>query len=114
MSRSYRYPMWVNSYGSPSKHIWKRFANKAVRQKNKKYLYTLSDDLHDYCPECWNGDPKEDYNRVPDGMAYKKFSDRYNIVDSKHEYDLKGEYFMGWSGTMLFLEPDPKWKAIRK
>ncbi|MHA1972833.1 MAG: hypothetical protein ACTSW1_07565 [Candidatus Hodarchaeales archaeon] len=111
MSRSYRYPMWVDSYGSRFKYLDKRFANKTVRQKNKRYTHNLSH----YHQWGWDEDSKEDYHRVPDGMAYKKFSDPWDIVDSKHEYTLKGYWFISWYGNdMIWMEPDPKWKAIRK
>ncbi len=69
MSRSYRKPYWVDTYGSPAKKYFKRLANKRVRKSKN----------------------------VPDGKAYRKFYDPWNIVD--------------WC---CYDDCSPKWKAIRK
>ena len=86
MSRSYRKPYYVDSYGSKSKKISKRFANKAVRN---------ADD-------------------VPNGKAYKKFSDSWDIVDWKSRWDPKPHYYYDWKGNMVEVTGDPEWKARRK
>lgn len=83
MSRSYRKPYQVDSYGSKAKKYFKRLASKRVRKSKN----------------------------VPNGKAYIKFNDPYNIVDSISYDDCKPyfcSYFMEWS------EPTPRWKAIRK
>lgn len=106
--------MWVDSYGSRTKYISKRWANKTIRQKNRRYLHSLPKTYHDYCYSCWDGDPKEDYHKVPDGKAYRKYFDPWNIVDSKYEYQLEGYWYCNFKGELVYMEPDPRWKAIRK
>jgi hypothetical protein len=58
MSRSYRAPYWVDSYGSRYKKIIKRIASKKVRR-------------------FWNWG-------IASGKAYRKVFDPYNIVDWRH------------------------------
>jgi len=57
MSRSYRYPMIVDGYGSPSKKIFKRIAGKKVRK----------------------------YKDLIDGKFYKKVSNSYDICDYRFD-----------------------------
>ena len=54
MSRSLRRAVFVQGYGSPSKKLDKRMASKAVR----RYPH-----------------------HIPDGCAYKKISDSWDIAD---------------------------------
>ena len=87
MSRSYREPWYVDSYGTKSKRLNKRYANRRVRKTKD----------------------------VPDGKAYRKYTNPWDIVDWKYRWDpwpsirispFTGEYWVIW--------PEPKWKAIRK
>ena len=59
MSRSYREPWWVDSYGSPSKSYWKNQANRRVRKARE----------------------------VPDHRAYRKFYEQYDICDYKFKQE---------------------------
>ena len=67
MSRSYREPYWVDSYGSKVKKWYKRDASKRIRRTKD----------------------------VPNGKAYRKFYDPWNIVDSKW-YDGSKPYWSNW------------------
>lgn len=59
MSRSYRKPIWTEGYGGKWRKFAKRKANKSVRQ-----------------------------NKIPNGKAYKKFFNSWDICDFKFvEYD---------------------------
>ena len=83
MSRSYRKPWFVDSYGSKAKKWFKRDASKTVRKAKN----------------------------VPNGKAYRRFYDPWNIVDSKWYEDSK-PHFYNWLGE--WSEPTPLWKARRK
>jgi len=73
MSRSYREPIFTDGFkGSRRRQFYKRYSNKIVRQSKE----------------------------VPDGKAYKKFSDSWNICDYKMFYD-----------SRYNLKP---WKVFRK
>jgi len=85
MSRSYRAPWFVDSYGSKYKKLTKRAANRAVRRTAE----------------------------VADGCAYRKVFNPYDIVDSKWQWDPDGWIF--WhNGEPEWVLPDPEWKARRK
>lgn len=57
MSRSYRAPYWCDGYGSKTKKLTKRMANRAVRNSKE----------------------------VASGKAYKKVFSSYDICDFKFE-----------------------------
>lgn len=84
MSRSYRKPWYVDSYGSKVKKFFKRQASRAVRNALD----------------------------VPNGKAYRKYYDPYKIVDWKSLYDPNPWWFdlkQEWVEPH-----DPEWKAWRK
>jgi len=83
MSRSYRKPWVIDSYGSKAKKWFKRYASKTIRRAKD----------------------------VPNGKAYRKFYDPWNIVDWKY-YDDSKPYFYNW--CMEWCKATPRWKAIRK
>ena len=83
MSRSTREPYWVDTYGSKAKKRFKRDASKRIRSA-------------------------ED---VPNGKAYRKFYDPWNIVDSKY-YDDCQPYFSNW--LQEWVEPSKTWRVKRK
>jgi hypothetical protein len=85
MSRSYRAPWFVDGYGSKRKKWQKRCANKRVRR-------TLE---------------------VPNGKAYRRITDPWNIVDYRFKWDPYPHYYFS-NGEMKVFESTPKWKAIRK
>ena len=72
MSRSYRAPIVTDGYGSKSKQWYKRWANRIIRHSTD----------------------------MPDGKAYRKFFETYDICDYKWECDISKE--------------DEPWKIIRK
>jgi hypothetical protein len=85
MSRSYREPWITDGYGSKSKRFKKRQANRAIRHAKE----------------------------VPDGKAYRKFSDSWDICDYKWCWDPKPHYY--WSrGEMKVIEPIPGYKVWGK
>jgi hypothetical protein len=66
MSRSYRKPWVTDGYkGSKRRQYYKRLANKVVRRAIG----------------------------VPDGKAYRKFYDTWDICDFKFYADIKDEYW---------------------
>ena len=87
MSRSYREPYWVDSYGYKGKKLVKRFANKKVRR-------TFD---------------------IPDGKAYRRLYDSWNIVDWKSKWNPWYSYYISpVTGEMTCIVPTPRWKARRK
>lgn len=87
MSRSYRKPYFVDGYGSRSKRISKRHASRAVRHA-------------------------ED---VPNGKAYRKFFDPWNICDYRYRWDPEPYvWFNSWKNEFEVIEPSPYWKVGRK
>lgn len=85
MSRSYREPWFVCGYGSKYKKYIKRYANSIVRN-------TID---------------------VPDGRAYRKLFDSWNISDYRFAWNPYPRYY--WrNGEMKSYEPIPEWKARRK
>jgi hypothetical protein len=50
---------------------------------------------------------------VPDGKAYRKFYDSWDICDYKFWYDPEPRiYFI--NGTPRIIEPSPIWRVARK
>lgn len=87
MSRSYREPVFVNSYGCRSKKYDKRRANRAVRHAET----------------------------VQKGKWYRKLYDPWNIVDYRTRWNPWPKVRMNWWTHQLELfEPEPEWKARRK
>ena len=87
MSRSYRYPVWVDSYGSKTKKLDKRFANKSVRRANN----------------------------VQNGKWYRKLYNPWNIVDWRSYWDPNPRVWINsWTGEIEIINPTPEWKARRK
>ena len=87
MSRSYRKPWHVDTYGSKYKKREKRVASKKVRRTKN----------------------------IADGRMFSKVYNPYNIVDWKCFIDTKGWWFQGFFHTEPeFMPGTPKWKAIRK
>lgn len=88
MSRSYREPWYVDGYGTKRKKFYKRQASKKVRRA-------------------------ED---VPDGKAYRKFYDPWDITDYRFMWNGKS-YFLPNILTRELEEvgpSDPEWKIRRK
>ena len=87
MSRSYREPWFIDSYGSKSKRWSKRMASKAVRRAEE----------------------------VANGKAYRRFFDPWNIVDWKCQWE-RNDGFIFWNNGEPEWVPDrtPEWKAKRK
>jgi hypothetical protein len=85
MSRSYREPWFVDNYGSSYKKWVKRQASKTVRRAKD----------------------------VPEGNAYRKLFDSWNICDYKMQWDPKPHYYMS-GGVMRVIEPTPEYKARMK
>lgn len=135
--------MWVDSYGSRYKYQDKRLASKRIRLENKKLIKGGYWDFNafyeeDHWPEEYVKDHYHsgtyayydnnfhcDRHTVPDGCAYKKYYDPWNIVDSKSKYTTEGYWYVGhnfnklvngyWARELMWMEPStPKWKAIRK
>ena len=88
MSHSYRKPWYVDGYGSRSKRLSKREANKRIRRSND----------------------------VPDGKAYRRFYDPWDICDYKYPYDPHPYVRVNWfnTGRLEWVYPEPIWKARRK
>ena len=87
MSRSYREPWYVDGYGSRNrKRIAKNYANRRIRRKREE---------------------------IPDGKAYRKFTDTWDICDFRHQYD-PNPYVYSFFGKLVESEPEPLWKARRK
>ena len=87
MSRSYREPVFKDSYGTRHKQWAKREANQRIRRTND----------------------------VPDGKAYRKYYDPWNIVDFKSRWDPWPTYRSNWrTGEIEMTDPVPEWKARRK
>jgi len=85
MSRSYREPWYVAGYGWGGKRFVKRRANRVVRKAKD----------------------------VPDGKAYRKYFDSWEITDYKFMWDSRTRYY--WiSGELKAFEPDPEWRVRRK
>jgi len=86
MSRSYRAPWFTDGYKNAGKRkFWKKNYSKVIRR------------IED----------------VPNGNAYRKFNDPYNICDFKFLYDPHPRYY--WrNGELVSYEPTPVWKVIRK
>lgn len=90
MSRSYREPWFVDSYGSRVKKLTKREANKRVR----KYLLR---------------------KELDDGCAYRRIFDPWNIVDWRSRWNPWPHQFINCvTGEIEFILPTPEWKARRK
>jgi hypothetical protein len=88
MSRSYRKPWYVDGYGTKRKKFYKRQASKKTRRA---------------------GD-------VPDGKAYRKFFDPWEIADYRYPWSPR-RYFIPNVLTGEVEETgsaDPKWRVMRK
>jgi len=85
MSRSYREPWYTQGYGSRSRKRSKRYANRVVRRTTD----------------------------VPNGKAYKKYWDPWNICDWKWMYNPYPHYW-SWDGEIRVIEPGPIWRVNRK
>jgi len=86
MSRSYRQPWYTDGYkGSSRRQYYKRLSNKVVRR---------------------TGD-------VPDGKAYRKICNPWDICDYKFLYDPKPR-IRSWGGEFVVIEPSPIWRVARK
>lgn len=87
MSRSRRKPWFVDGYGTKWKKFMKNYANRVVRHTEN----------------------------IPDGMAYKRCFSQYDICDWRHMYDPWPYVYTNWrTGELEWLDPDPRWKAVRK
>lgn len=86
MSRSYREPWYMDSYGTRYRKYMKRYSNKKVRKAVD----------------------------VPDGKAYRKILNPYDITDWKSRWDPHPHYFYHFNGELDVILPDPEWKARRK
>jgi hypothetical protein len=75
----------VDGYGSKWKKYAKRGANRRVRHAVN----------------------------VPDGGAYRKYYDPWNICDYRFQYDPQPRIYW-WRGYPEVIEPDPLWKITRK
>jgi len=85
MSRSYRRPFYVEGYGTAHKRFEKNQANRCIRRALD----------------------------VPDGKAYKKFYDHWNICDYKFIWS--GRPRISWKdGKPELYYPEPLWKINRK
>lgn len=85
MSRSYREPWFVDGYGSRWKRHQKRAANRRVRHAKN----------------------------VPNGNAYRRYFDPWNICDWKYCWDPMPHVYWLF-GELRIIEPTPEWKARRK
>lgn len=85
MSRSVRKPWYTDGYGCKRKKFAKRKANKKIRKT----------------PE------------IPDGKAYRKFFNTWDICDYKYLWNPKPLHIY-WTGELKIIEPDPLWKIARK
>ena len=87
MSRSYREPWFKDTNGSPYKRWAKQQANRKVRRTKN----------------------------VPDGKAYRKLWDSWNIVDHRSRRDPWPRYTTDWrTRQIVVIDPIPEWKARRK
>jgi len=87
MSRSYREPWFSDGYGSRGrKRFFKNYANRRIRRTNKI---------------------------IASHMAYKKFTDPWNICDYKFKYD-PYPHIYSFMGELRVIPPEPRWKAVRK
>ena len=82
MSRSYKKHLWIRLKGDSSKE-GKRLANKRIRHKTD----------------------------VPDGRAYRKYYDQWNICDGQYLYDPRPRWY-NWGQEWFY--PDPVWKVRMK
>lgn len=85
MSRSYRVPYVVDSYGSPRKRKAKNYANRVVRHKKD----------------------------VPSGKAYRKFSCSYDICDYKW-YEPVVRDFEKMNGVWEWVSYPKAWNKWRR
>ena len=85
MSRSYRKPWYNDGYGTNFRRWHKRYANRTVGRAVN----------------------------VPNGKAYKKYYDSYDICDFRYEWDPWTSYYWYW-GEMKVIEPEPLWRVNRK
>ncbi len=87
MSRSYRRPWFVEGYGSRGgKRFRKNYANRRIRRTKKI---------------------------IADHNAYRKFTDPWDICDYRYKYN-PHPIIWYYSGKIRVIEPDPRWKAVRK
>jgi hypothetical protein len=85
MSRSYREPWITQGYGGQCRKWQKRYANRSVRKTAD----------------------------VPNGKAYRKYWDPWNICDWKWKWDPWVDYW--WiNGKMEAREPDPLYRVRSK
>lgn len=86
MSRSYRRPYYTDGYGTRRKRYMKRYANKRVRKTKG----------------------------VPNGRAYRKYHDPWDICDYKCRWDPNG-WIIVKDGELVWVPPlDPEWRVRRK
>ena len=85
MSRSYREPWTVDGYGTARKRWMKRYANKVVRSA-------------------------ED---VPNGRAYRKIYDTYNICEYRWKWDPRPSVYC-WDGEIKVIDPEPLYRVRSK
>lgn len=87
MSRSYREPWMIDSYGSKAKKAWKRLANKKVRRTKN----------------------------ISDGRMFSKVFDQWSIVDWKYKMTSKPHiYYNYFTGKLEEIPGEPEWKIRRK
>lgn len=81
MSRSYKKNLWITDY-SKSRRFFKGQANRKIRRSKD----------------------------VPDGKAYRKFYESYDICDYKFPYDPYPHVYCWGKRGLEWIEPDPVWK----
>lgn len=85
MSRSYREPWYTIGYGSNGRKWAKRYANRVVRNSMD----------------------------VPNGKAYRKYSESWDICDFRWVWDPWVDYW--WiNGKMEAHEPEPLYRVRSK
>lgn len=89
MSRSYRRPWCTDGYkGSKRRQYCKNYANRVIRR--------LDED-----------------EEIPNGKAYRKYYDSWDICDYRWHWDSK-PYIRMWNGVQELIEPSPFWRVCRK
>jgi len=87
MSKSYREPVFKDTYGTRHRRWAKNRANRKVRKTGE----------------------------VPNGKAYRKFYNPWNIQDWSSRWDPWPSVITNWrTGLLEISEPMPEWKARRK
>jgi hypothetical protein len=85
MSRSYRKPWYTQGYGTSGRRWQKWYANKVVRNASD----------------------------VPDGKAYRKYYESWNICDCRWVWDPWTHYYFS-RGKIEAIEPEPLYRIRSK